>query len=70
MEDLAHRDGHGGDDERDHLEKILSLSREKLVDAEEDIERLRLGLGKVCVFFGLGCMSSTLCMGDVSRQSK
>ncbi|KAI8106915.1 hypothetical protein M9434_001568 [Picochlorum sp. BPE23] len=49
MEDLAHGEGYGGDEERDQLEKILTLSREKLVEAEGDIERLRLGMGKKSV---------------------
>jgi hypothetical protein len=49
MEDLAHGEGYGVDEERDQLEKILTLSREKLVEAEGDIERLQLGMGKVCV---------------------
>lgn len=58
MEDLAHGEGYGGDEERDQLEKILTLSREKLVEAEGDIERLRLGMGKVCVVFisSLSCI--------------
>jgi hypothetical protein len=44
MEDLAHGEGYGGDEERDQLEKILTLSREKLVEAEGDIEeRLECG---------------------------
>lgn len=53
MEDLAHGQGHSGDEEHDQLEKILALSREKLMEAEGDIDRLRLGMGKVCVFIGL-----------------